>query len=95
MFGDASSRNSQVDAASWFADWVATHRDERLAVLIIEFDRVSLVQAAVEAVSSAASDRLPKHLGKILPFGSYIERIGVYLFLALVGDFDSADDLAD
>ena len=67
MFGDASSRNSQVDAASWFADWVATHRDERLAVLIIEFDRVSLVQAAVEAVSGAASDRLPKHLGKSSP----------------------------
>ena len=95
MLADASNRKSDIDAASWFTDWVTNHSDERLAVMIIEFDRVSLVQAAVEASSGAASGRLPKHLEEILPFGSYIERIGVDLFLALVGDFDSADDLAD
>lgn len=95
ILGDASSRKINVDAASWFTERVTSHRDERLAVLIIEFDHVSLIQAAVEASSGAASDRLPKHLEEILPFGSYIERIGVDLFLALVGNFDSAGDLAD
>lgn len=84
-----------VGAAGWFANWRATGKAERLAVLLIELDRVSLVQSVAEGGPDTTPDRLSKHLEKVLPYGSYLERIGVDLFLAVVGDLASTQEAVD
>tara|TARA_Y100001934_G_scaffold277862_1_gene377716 strand:+ start:6482 stop:7201 length:720 start_codon:yes stop_codon:yes gene_type:complete len=94
-FGDEPRESPTNDAAGCFSNWTAHHKEERLAVLIIEFDRVSLVQAAVDRTTAARSDGLPKHLEEILPFGSYIERIGIDIFLVLLGDFETAQNISE
>ena len=79
---DTRNRNAPTGAAGWFTSWLASCKGDRLAVLLIELDRVSLVQAVVENGPDTTVDRVSKHLEKALPYGSYLERIGVDLFLA-------------
>ena len=89
---DTRNRNAPTGAAGWFTSWLASCKGDRLAVLLIELDRVSLVQAVVENGPDTTVDRVSKHLEKALPYGSYLERIGVDLFLAMIVDLTTTQD---
>lgn len=77
---------SSPDAASWFSNRIAAGTDGNLALMLVELDRISLVQAAVEKSPGDTAERISRRLAQILPVGSYLERIGVDLLLALVAD---------